>query len=95
MIPPLPRWRDQSCEPGVGCPSSRDPKCETNRKALLLSRSFFVAFRTRHGSNNIENTYGDLEKWRLAAITEKGHPLEMIARVVPFESFRAEIEARR
>jgi hypothetical protein len=30
---------------------------------------------------------------RLAAITEKGDPLEMIARVVPFESFRAEIEA--
>lgn len=30
---------------------------------------------------------------RLAAITSKGDPLEMIARVVPFESFRAEIEA--
>ena len=30
---------------------------------------------------------------RLAAITVKGDPLEMIARVVPFESFRAEIEA--
>jgi transposase, IS5 family len=30
---------------------------------------------------------------RLAAITAKGDPLEMIARVVPFESFRAEIEA--
>jgi transposase, IS5 family len=29
---------------------------------------------------------------RLAAITAKGDPLEMIARVVPFESFRAEIE---
>ena len=29
---------------------------------------------------------------RLAAITVKGDPLEMIARVVPFESFRAEIE---
>src|SRR5579864_6345766 len=29
----------------------------------------------------------------LAAITAKGDPLEMIARVVPFESFRAEIEA--
>src|SRR5262249_10474130 len=28
---------------------------------------------------------------RLAAITAKGDPLEMIARVVPFESFRAEI----
>src|ERR1700686_5195815 len=30
---------------------------------------------------------------RLAPITAKGDPLEMIARVVPFESFRAEIEA--
>ena len=30
---------------------------------------------------------------RLAAITAKGDPLEMIAGVVPFESFRAEIEA--
>ena len=30
---------------------------------------------------------------RLAAITAKGDPLEVIARVVPFESFRAEIEA--
>ena len=30
---------------------------------------------------------------RLAAITAKGDPLEMIACVVPFESFRAEIEA--
>src|SRR5271166_3592971 len=30
---------------------------------------------------------------RLAAITAKGDPLEMIARVVPFEDFRAEIEA--
>jgi hypothetical protein len=30
---------------------------------------------------------------RLAAITAKGDPLEMIARVVPLESFRAEIEA--
>jgi IS5 family transposase len=30
---------------------------------------------------------------RLAALTAKGDPLEMIARVVPFESFRAEIEA--
>src|SRR5271165_6685369 len=30
---------------------------------------------------------------RLAAITAKGDPLEMIARVVPFEGFRAEIEA--
>jgi hypothetical protein len=30
---------------------------------------------------------------RLAAITAKRDPLEMIARVVPFESFRAEIEA--
>src|SRR5579864_383194 len=29
---------------------------------------------------------------RLAAISAKGDPLEMIARVVPFESFRAEIE---
>jgi len=29
---------------------------------------------------------------RLAAIAAKGDPLEMIARVVPFESFRAEIE---
>jgi hypothetical protein len=32
---------------------------------------------------------------RLAAITAKGDPLEMIARVVPFESFRAEIEPAR
>ena len=31
--------------------------------------------------------------WRLAALSAKGDPLEMIARVVPFESFRAEIEA--
>jgi len=30
---------------------------------------------------------------RLAAISAKGDPLEMIARVVPFESFRSEIEA--
>ena len=30
---------------------------------------------------------------RLAAISAKGDPLEMIAGVVPFESFRAEIEA--
>src|ERR1700689_3559938 len=30
---------------------------------------------------------------RLAAISAKGDPLEMIARVVPFESFRAEIAA--
>src|ERR1700757_4426048 len=30
---------------------------------------------------------------RLAAITAKGDPLEMIAGVVPFEGFRAEIEA--
>jgi hypothetical protein len=30
---------------------------------------------------------------QLAAITAKGYPLEMIARVVPFESCRAEIEA--
>src|SRR5580704_3283306 len=30
---------------------------------------------------------------RLAAITAKGDPLEMIVRVVPFEGFRAEIEA--
>jgi IS5 family transposase len=30
---------------------------------------------------------------RLAAISAKGDPLEMIARVVPFDSFRAEIEA--
>jgi IS5 family transposase len=30
---------------------------------------------------------------RLAAITAKGDPLEMIARVVPFESFREEMEA--
>src|SRR5215475_9057197 len=29
---------------------------------------------------------------RLAAISAKGDPLEMIARVMPFESFRAEIE---
>ena len=30
---------------------------------------------------------------RLAAISAKGDPLEMIDRVVPFESFRSEIEA--
>ena len=30
---------------------------------------------------------------RLAVISAKGDPLEMIDRVVPFESFRAEIEA--
>src|SRR5258708_22309218 len=30
---------------------------------------------------------------RLAVISAKGDPLEMIGRVVPFESFRAEIEA--
>src|ERR1700687_1020024 len=30
---------------------------------------------------------------RLARISARGDPLEMIARVVPFESFRAEIEA--
>ena len=30
---------------------------------------------------------------RLAAISAQGDPLEMITRVVPFESFRAEIEA--
>src|SRR6266851_2075807 len=30
---------------------------------------------------------------RLAAISAKGDPLEMIDRVVPFESFRCEIEA--
>src|SRR6204780_2013783 len=30
---------------------------------------------------------------RLAALTAKGDPLEMIACVVPFESFRSEIEA--
>jgi IS5 family transposase len=34
----------------------------------------------------------DADKW-LAAISAKGDPLEMIDRVVPFESFRAEIEA--
>jgi transposase, IS5 family len=34
----------------------------------------------------------DVDK-RLAAISVKGDPLEMIALVVPFESFRAEIEA--
>ena len=34
----------------------------------------------------------DVDK-RLAAISAKGDPLEMIDRVVPFESFRAEIEA--
>ena len=31
---------------------------------------------------------------RLAAITAKGDPLEMIARVVSFESFRAESRLR-
>jgi hypothetical protein len=30
---------------------------------------------------------------RLAAISAKGDPLEMIDRVVPFEGFRAEIDA--
>ena len=30
---------------------------------------------------------------RLAAISAKGDPLEMIDRLVPFDSFRAEIEA--
>ncbi len=30
---------------------------------------------------------------RLAAISAKGDPLEMIDRLVPFESFRGEIEA--
>jgi hypothetical protein len=30
---------------------------------------------------------------RLAVISAKGDPVEMIDRVVPFESFRAEIEA--
>jgi hypothetical protein len=30
---------------------------------------------------------------RLAAISAKGDPLEMIDRVVPFESLRSEIEA--
>ncbi len=34
----------------------------------------------------------DVDK-RLLAISAKGDPLEMIVRVVPFESFRAEIEA--
>ena len=34
----------------------------------------------------------DVDK-RLLAISAKGDPLEMIDRVVPFESFRAEIEA--
>jgi hypothetical protein len=29
---------DQSCEPGVGRLSRREPKCDTNREALLLSR---------------------------------------------------------
>jgi transposase, IS5 family len=37
-------------------------------------------------------SFFDAEK-RLAAISAKGDPLEMIDRVVPFESFRAEIEA--
>src|SRR5258706_1213240 len=32
---------------------------------------------------------------RLAVISTKGDPLEMIDRVVPFESFRAEIEAAK
>jgi IS5 family transposase len=30
---------------------------------------------------------------RLAALSAKGDPLEMLDRVVPFESFRSEIEA--
>jgi IS5 family transposase len=34
----------------------------------------------------------DVDK-RPAAISAKGDPLEMVDRVVPFESFRAEIEA--
>jgi hypothetical protein len=37
-------------------------------------------------------SFFDADK-RLAAISTKGDPLEMIDRVVPFESFRAEIEA--
>jgi hypothetical protein len=37
-------------------------------------------------------SFFDADK-RLAAISAKGDPLEMIDRVVPFESFRAEIEA--
>ena len=37
-------------------------------------------------------SFFDTDK-RLAAISAKGDPLEMIDRVVPFESFRAEIEA--
>jgi hypothetical protein len=36
--------------------------------------------------------WGNAER-RLAAITAKSDRLEMIARVVPFESFRADIEA--
>jgi IS5 family transposase len=36
--------------------------------------------------------FGFFDARRLAAITAKGDPLEMIARVVPFESLRAEIE---
>jgi hypothetical protein len=50
VIPPLPnwssaptlqkivRWPDQSCEPGGGPLIRREPKCDTNREALLLSR---------------------------------------------------------
>jgi transposase, IS5 family len=37
-------------------------------------------------------SFFDADK-RLAAISAKGDPLEMVDRVVPFESFRAEIEA--
>src|SRR6202011_542340 len=49
---------------------------------------------TRFGGGGTMGQFGffDAER-RLAAITAKGDPLEMIARVVPFESFRAEIEA--
>jgi len=32
------RWPDQSCEAGGGRLSKREPKCDTNREALLPSR---------------------------------------------------------
>jgi hypothetical protein len=40
----------------------------------------------------VNSVFFDADK-RLAVISAKGDPLEMIDRVVPFESFRGEIEA--
>ena len=39
----------------------------------------------------VNSLFFDADK-RLAVISAQGDPLEMIDRVVPFESFRAEIE---